>query len=296
MKHWPVCVAMMIACVLTSAPALGSGAPVVLKPNSKWWLEYSDDSCTLRRMFGEGKHRTDLELRRFAPGDESIQAMVMSSGWRARQRPASYRIEPATEWEKIQHPLYATAKNGFSGVVFSLKMLPYQVVEGEFAAGIVDSSRKAKFDAAFESATGITIEGVFSDEITLSTGSLAAVHQAMEQCLDELLTHWNIDAEAHKTLTRRAAPRSRNALERWVAHTYPLTLSVNGMPGFVPLRLDIDATGQVTGCHTQDDLSHQKFQGTVCKRLMGFDKFQPALDKNGNPIASYYTVVIQYIP
>jgi hypothetical protein len=42
-----------VSTMLLSAPAQAS--TLELNPSSKWVLDYAEDSCALRRMFGEGK-------------------------------------------------------------------------------------------------------------------------------------------------------------------------------------------------------------------------------------------------
>ena len=67
------------------------------------------------------------------------------------------------------------------------------------------------------------------------------------------------------------------------------------MPGFIRARLDISESGEPTACHIQAPISEPAFEREACEQLMDEGEFFPALDAQGNPIASYYTVAIAYV-
>jgi len=102
-----------------------------------------------------------------------------------------------------------------------------------------------------------------------------------------LLTHWNIDADAHRSLSRRAAPIGDPA--KWITSSdFPATALRAGERGLVFFRLDIDAVGKPTDCHVQRAAGREEFETAVCRNLTENGKFTPALDAGGKPIASYW--------
>ena len=124
----------------------------------------------------------------------------------------------------------------------------------------------------------------------LQTGSLAAPMEALNLCVDELMGHWGIDLEAHKTLTRPALPINLPKVARLVK--YPPRMQRAGMPGAVNVRLSIDEQGGITGCHIQMPISDPTFEESSCAALQRSLKFGPALDKDGKAVASYWITTV----
>ncbi len=141
--------------------------------------------------------------------------------------------------------------------------------------------------------TGILIERAFGDGVFLRTGSLHAPMKAMRTCLDELLSHWGIDVEAHQSLTREVEPLDFEAWARKMQEDYPTRMLQQGYQGYVRTRLDVSAEGDVTGCHHQSQVSNEAFERSACNNLMRAE-FRPALDANGEAIPSYYQIAVAY--
>jgi hypothetical protein len=99
------------------APATAEERPP-LAPNVPWTLEADDDSCALRRIFGEGDQRGYLEFRRFGPGPY-LQTVIASTSMKARRTgdPFRYRFGNG-EWQETGDRLTTTMAEGFSGVIF----------------------------------------------------------------------------------------------------------------------------------------------------------------------------------
>lgn len=92
-----------------------------------------------------------------------------------------------------------------------------------------------------EAINSIRLRGV-GREFTLALGKFGAPIRALQDCVDELTTHWNIDVEAHRTLTRRAQPIDVSSIARMVS--YPPQMAQRRLPGLVNVRLSLDATGK----------------------------------------------------
>lgn len=280
-----------------ASPALAADAPV-LAPSTDWTLDYDADSCALRRMFGTGDEQVFLELRRFGPGP-ALQAIVSSN----RQRPAQnsgfrYRFGEAGEWRHVGLPITAKWNDGFRGVIFSpyLLELPGYDDATEPPPERVLYFRAPEFAEAevaeAASVDTLTLSRGFNRELTLRLGSMAAPIAALNECVAELMTHWGIDVEAHKTLTRPAVPTNLPQIPRMM--DYPPKMLQQRMPGLVNVRLDIDAAGLITECHIQMPLSDPAFEKSSCADIQHALEFDPALDKDGKPIASYYVTKVYF--
>ena len=116
---------------------------------------------------------------------------------------------------------------------------------------------------------------------------------AMRRCTDELLTHWGIDLEQHRHLTRGVRPASNPG--NWLnSKDYPTKLLRQGMQGIVQIRLSIDERGKPTACHIQQSTRPAEFDAAVCDGLMRRAEFEPALGAEGEPVPSYWHSSVRF--
>jgi len=288
----------MLGSLLAAAVAAAGACPAKaddlpgLAPSSSWNLVYDTDSCALRRMFGEGDNRAYLELRQFGPRT-GLQITVASARMRP-ENPASFRFrfnDADDEWNDVPSAPTLSMSDGFRGVIFSAyfaNLAEYEKLtnpeEREAYLRTIDFPAAERDFAA--KANTLIVRGAFRRELQLRLGPMTQPYQALSQCIDELMTHWDIDVEAHKTLTRPARPIDMAAAASMVS--YPPKMVRQSMPGIVNVRLAIDETGKVTGCRIQMPLSDPEFEGSSCADIEHAFEFEPALDKDGKPIASYW--------
>lgn len=287
----------MIAALVAAGLSQPAAArdPLVLEASSAWELDYAADSCALRRNFGEGDQRTQLEMRRFQPGI-GLQATVVTKATKMARRNFRYRLDPAGEWKDVDMPIYAHFADKFEGVIFSFGLVEAPL-EGdskpeewaEFFQTVDFRSLEAEAAGTVQS---ITLSRAFKDDLVLKTGSLKAPLIALSDCVNELTTHWGIDVEAHKTRTRSAVPVTIARVSRML--DYPPRMLRENLPGLVNIRLDVDETGVVTDCHIQMPLSDPEFEKESCTKVKRGLKFDPALDKDGNPMKSYYVTSVRF--
>lgn len=280
--------------ILQSSEA--QAAPLELEPSSKWELDYAEDSCALRRMFGTGDKRAQIEIRKFQPGDV-MQVVIASNISRTRKRAFRYRFVPGEDWSTNDGKLFMTFGKDFAGSIFTSSIVSwadesepakYELSPPEYRAKYISSEL-----AAADKIAGFEIEKLFNSSILLKTGSLRAPLEAMNACLDELVSHWGIDVEAHKTLKRAPQPIEIEKVGRMV--DYPPKMLIKNMPGYVNVRLDVDERGLVTNCHIQMPLSDPEFEESSCADIQHALEFEPALDKDGNPIASYFVTRVIFM-
>jgi hypothetical protein len=288
---------LAIALVLVAATPAQAEDTQVRAPSSSWTLDYDADSCALRRMFGTGDDQAYLELRRFGPGT-ALQATVASNQLRPLQSAGlRYRFGRADEWRETDKPITFTMDNGFRGVIFSayLLELPDDDASGtsvERALYLQSAQFNADEIAAAAEVETLTLGRGFNREVTLRLGSMAAPIAALNECVEELLTHWDIDVAAHKTLARPAVPTNFPQVPRMM--DYPPKMLQQRMPGLVNVRLAIDPAGLITDCRIQMPLSDPAFEKSSCADIQHALEFDPALDKDGKPIASYWITRVQF--
>jgi len=60
---------IILALSMPSLASAAAPAPSILKPSSKWQVDYAYERCRLARQFGEGKQTVFLMMDRFGPTD-----------------------------------------------------------------------------------------------------------------------------------------------------------------------------------------------------------------------------------
>ena len=276
-----------------------------LPPATQWNLDYADDSCALRRLFGEEGSQVFLELRQFQPG-EAMQVIVTSDDIRRLDRGYRFRTSdgvtanfvPDTEAYNVGIPMGIGMGQWGEGFIAQISVLTARerALNEQLQASqrvnlsITDERR----DARENEITGLAIGNAFRDDIVLQTGNMHAPMTAMRECMDELLTHWGIDAEAHRGLLRQAQPLE---LERWarrLQEEYPMHLLARGEQAIVNVRITVGVDGRASACAVQTSLNEADFDELACELLLRHSRFEPALDGNGNPITSYWVTRVIY--
>lgn len=132
-----------------------------------------------------------------------------------------------------------------------------------------------------------------SSRVVLATGSLGKPFAAMRSCTDALLKEWKLDPQVQNTLSRRAAPSNIMAMVRAIQAVYPMSMAAQGKQGRVNFRALVDPQGAGTSCSTMMSYNDPAFDTLACKVIQK-TRFDPALDKDGEPVASYYVETVIY--
>jgi hypothetical protein len=283
-------------CASIASPLLAEDEDLVFAPSSAWTIDYDADSCALRRTFASGEDRAYLEIRRFAPG-WGLQTTVASSRAGARLHPnVRYRFTDDQDWQSPGLGVSVTLESKLRGVIIEpsfTNLSEFDAIEDEaerdaYLRSIDFRAIERQRAAAIDS---ISLRGL-GPRFTLRLGKLEAPIGALQDCIDELMAHWNIDVEAHKTLSRPAVPVNLREVPRMM--DYPPKMIRQNMPGLVNVRLAIDGTGRITACYIQMPLSDPEFEESSCADIQHALDFDPALDKDGKPIASYWVTKVVF--
>lgn len=277
-----------------------SREPLRLKPSSKWNIHYADDSCRMARSFGEDNQKVTLLADRFAPGD-ALRLIFVG-------KPVSTHLNEGTVWirfgptegeQEVEFYPAAMADKTPSLVVRGIVRIapdsPEDLAAKEAAikAGQYNFNRPEITPEQEAAVTFIEVKRAIRRPFILETGSLGAPLAALEKCTDELLDHWGIDVAKHAALSRWVTPKS-NPGDWMKSHDYPSEMEMKGKRAIVQFRLNVDVAGKPTACHIQQSTRPKAFDDAVCKAILRNAEFEPALDAEGSPVASYWLNTVNF--
>lgn len=291
----------LAAVLMAGAVSAGDDPPLVLNPTSQWHLDYADDSCRLLRGFGEGENKSVVLIERYEPGDSFFMVVGGKPLDASRNADSVFRFGPGGyEYDGSSQ---VGDFGDYSPAVMASGM--FLIAPPDFREGDredFDLEELALDTDPFEHEISPEQEAAISwlevqrggnRAVRFELGSMGPPMAAMRKCTNELLTHWGIDLEAHKGLTRPAVPTTSPV--RWVRSSdYPAGLMRRGAQGIVQFRLSVGADGEPTQCHIQKSTRPEGFDKAVCEALMRRAQFEPALDAQGQPIASYWRNTVRF--
>ena len=80
--------------------------------------------------------------------------------------------------------------------------------------------------------------------------------------------------------------RDRDYKSSWVRREY------QGVAGF---RLDIAASGKVSGCRVTSSTGHPELDEATCELIQSRARFEPARGKNGEPVAGSFSSSVRWV-
>ena len=280
--------------LLASAPVHAATEAKVLGPSSPWTLDYGDERCSLIRTFGTGDDLLKLQIDSY--GSRADFRVLLAGRPVPRASGPAREIRFAFPFETAERER-VNAINGradsLPSLTFNIAFAAYEPDVDEPELSLAESLRK---DAEphqpspdFErQVRDLAIEFTPRNRVQLNLGEMTAPLSGLRECIDDLKAHWGLDPEQERTLTRHpiADPSSVKRLGR----SYPSMMAMDGQGALVPVRIMVDAAGLGTDCVVQIPLVQAAFQDAVCDRLA--QRFSPALDKDGRPVASVYWVTV----
>lgn len=280
---------MSLVAALLAGQVQAASTALVLEPSSPWSMDYAEDSCRLARIFGTGDQSVFFYIERFAPSTEQFVVVAGKPLSRYEKKPVGLRFSPDAPLR--ESTIFWGTHGSFAPAVIAPTVDLVEKPAGEPSTDslfAVVSPEREKSINAFEVMTGKNVA------VRLNVGSMGAAFEAMRKCTDELVTHWGLDVEVHRTLTSRAIPRTSPG--KWVTNDdYPSEALRKGAQGVVPFRLIVGADGVPTDCLVQRPTEPANFNEIACKLLMKRARFEPALDSTGKPVKSYYSSTFSFI-
>lgn len=283
---WPALAALGLA---TPSPA--AAAPRVLAPSGPWYLDYSPDSCTLVRVFGKADDEVTIRFEQFRPGPQFDLTFVGRAFRSGRlYRPVKLAFGPGQPLQAANSALSGDAKTNDGRTLHML------FVGSAALAGIPkDAEDEAPAPQINEKAiTEVSLVQREGADFVLKLGPMDKPMEQMRVCMDELMTHWGIDAAKQRTLTRRAKPKGSPG--EWLGPgDYPETSRLRGESAVIHFRLTVSPEGGVSDCAIQRATKGDAFAKTSCDLIRKRARFEPALDADGKPVASFYVNAVRWM-
>lgn len=256
--------------------AVEAEEPVALTPSSPWQADFGDESCALKRTFGEGPDQVMLELRKFGPINNTqvtvLGTALAPSGEQLRIHlpGASESIAPKTQVNRV-------FEGGYQGITGTVKITP--------AAG------KATEGATTEP---LRIEAGFTNPIALEVGSMEKPVEVLFHCTKNLLRVWGVTESVDDKRPKMARLLNSERVQKELREKYNGLSSSKMKEGRLKLRILVDADGKPTSCHDQDLGEIGQFAETACQTVMRLGRFSPGEIEAGQPVASYYLLSATY--
>src|SRR5258708_531656 len=97
--------------------------------------------------------------------------------------------------------------------------------------------------------------------------------------------------------TKPSPPRPIGNLSDWFPQSsMPAEAVVRGQVGAVVVQVNLNADGTVTACRVVESSGYPLLDAAACGRAKSVGRFEPALDGNGDRVASTFTLPrLQYV-
>lgn len=278
---------MACAASFLAAPsvAFAEGDLAVLSPASDWQLRERSDRCSLTRTFGEDEVATRLTIDK---GSQSPTFNLTIVGRPVRNPHGSVISVQFGPGEKAFGRGYISAKtrSGKGAIVmYGASFSPAEANEdGSYTIDELDVDRLS--DIGF-----LQVERAGLKPFKLDfAGSLAGPVTSLRQCMQDLESARTI---ASAGATQPAKPASNSG--KWVLpQDYPPMMLRYRQNGEVLLRLTVAKSGKATFCTIDSSSLPQMFDDAVCLALLRNAEFTPALDKNSQPMVSYWWTTVKF--
>ncbi len=281
-----------------SIAAYAGNDPISLAPSSPWVVNYADDSCRLAREFGANDQLSTILIDKFAPGESfkvSLVGKLLTPS--SETGKVSLKFGSVEEPQKFDFMLGDTDKHiPMTFINQRMRIAPLSPAEFEQIKHLAPGD---KFDVApiekdrQAAAKFLLIEKPNHVSVKLETGPWEKPIAALDNCIDALVRDWGLDPAKMASLSR--APKPTISPAKWITtNDYPMDLAIMGARAIVNFRIVIDDKGNPTSCHIQQSTKRKEFDDVVCKAVMKKARFNPALDADQKPTASYWITTVAF--
>jgi TonB family protein len=252
--------------IVLIAVGLGSIASAPAEPRkatARWVVNYDDAQCVASRNYGSEEKPLFLAFKP-SPTGNVMRLMLMRNGYTgdAEQMPAVVRFddEAAISANALAYSDRATKR------FITAISLPMQRI------------------AEHRTAAAIAIKGSRFDE-RLAVGGFSGVMAAFDDCLANLRTVWNVDAQSSARLKEAARPK-QPLRDLFRSSSYPRQALQENDTGRVGIALLVDEAGKVRDCMVEETSGFATLDTMSCQILTEHAKFHPAIGTDGKPAKS----------
>jgi hypothetical protein len=285
---WPLAAVAVLG--LPAAQALAADEPRTLAPAGDWTLTSDAESCTVSRKFGGATDGVSLHLRAYSPGG---RYRLVLHGPALPQRDSGL-LEFEYSFEPDPGAIPAAGVLGKSGGVSMVSFLTGLETSAEAALPPSERAQRGPLEAMSRAATIETFVIAFSRgrPLALPVGALTGPLAQLDGCAQELPRKWGLDPAVQQSLQRRATPIDQAS---WLAPgSYPWQFLRNSQSLIVNLRMLVDEDGVPTECVVQAPKTQSGAEALTCREILKTARFDPALDRAGNPVPSYFATSVFY--
>ncbi len=290
------CKSLLILSLAIGAPTGPAMSEVItLDPSSSWNVDYDDEQCTLARTFGPDDNRHAVFFRQWTPAqDFAFTAAGPVFGNFRSLRATEVQFNTGAE-PRTTEPFVGDVEGFGSAVIYPGLTITKNNEErgknGDRSDRYYESFPQLNLDQGGDVEFVSLAHG--GNTIIFKTGDLRDAFEVMNACTQSLVNEWGLDVERHLTTTRMPKLSNFAAIWRKVGATYPRAALSRGEQAIFRVRVMVDENGTATDCVIYEVTRTQRLDSPACRPLM-LGKYTPALDKDGQPFASFYTTSIVY--
>jgi TonB family protein len=251
---------LAIAFLLTStnfdATAQTGPAPTV------WKADFQNSQCTL--MTGSAE---DIGISfRMTPGQPEPEVLIFGT----LKKLPNYRGNVTVELDP-------------GGGKFGVQAMP---ITTKTARVLQFNDFPHEFALAFAQSRYLFITDGSSRTVVPTSGAHNAF-EALQNCVNETLPKWGVDPKALASLKQ---PPTTIDGKFWISgNDYPLDAQRADWMGYVVVRLNVDATGDVTQCAVVVSSGWKSVDKVTCGNAVARARFHPAIGPDGKPTAAVRT-------
>ncbi|MGB3470658.1 MAG: energy transducer TonB [Erythrobacter sp.] len=311
MRVLAVIFALAMAGASMTAAQTGETDGLTLQPSSPWRADFGEENCVLTRQFGQGDDAVLLELAQFQPGN-SYGATIVGKGFDFTGDPVLYRFLPAQFASDPVGSERVRFDDKYEGLSFRATLTPAEtapipVAEMErpkaprgragmpASIAVIPPLTGEDLESRAAKITALTIERSLSRKLTLVTGQMDGVVRVMRQCMDDLVTSWGIPRQPDGSVVPMAKALNPKVLSQIISQEYPTDALRAEASATLPVRLLIDAAGEISSCSVQTPQKFKSFEETVCKAFKKSARFELPKDAGGASLPSYYTTNVTFL-
>lgn len=267
----------------------------VFVPTSEWKFASNAESCWASREFADGDQRMQLHVQAFSPQPQYKLLLVGKA--------LPNRSGGLLEFEMSFNP---DRPRKAAGVLASSNGEPLLTLR----SGLETTAEIEAWLAAIEGgqnppedwspneareAEVNELELAFSRgrPVALQLGSMKEPAAWLRECGWQLVGKWGFDQAEERNLSRRPIPIAPG---EWLTPgKFPANYWRASLSALAHLRLNVDAQGKPVDCVIQAPKEDSSAEAVACREIMNTARFEPALDKDGNSVPSYYTTSVFFM-
>lgn len=279
--------ALSLALALTAPEIAAAAEPKTLQPTSQWRASRVGNKCLLISEYQEpnGSPLT-FYLQRKIVGEGLEILIEREVGEKGRQHPDSAFLQGDVggKVERISPVTYEMASGRYISFI-KTEMSPLRGPSIEWHK--LNEKEKLAQEAADEAAERIPLLGEslivsLEDQFAyrFMTPRLNIAQRTLDQCLNVLRAEYGVSQEDIDAVVTQPV-MTKIGLD---TGDYPTDMVRAGRDGEPTAFFWVNIEGRVEGCRILETSGQAAFDDVICKRMEKKMRFDPGLDKDGNPV------------